>query len=366
MIPDMTYPRGIVIASFAMALAACSVSDGNDEIMAPSGTPVRVHQVELDIVEETERSMGRSESFATPTVSAEVSGRVERIAVDVGDRVEADAVLAELDATPYELSLAAADADVAALGARVRQLQNELDRIRAVGDGQYVSASDLEAAEAGVETIRQELAAARNRMEEARRQLENTRIRAPLAGRVDARRVSEGDFVSSGDAMFRLLPDASSRVRLSFPEVVGDRLREGMPVRLRRLGRVDDEPVEGILSRIRPSVDGGMAVVAVVEFLAPDSWQSGTMLEGWVILDRREGAVMVPTGAIVDRPGRKVVFVLTGDADSGEVEERVVTLGLRRPDRTEILDGVEPGERVVVDGAPYLGDGTRVRLRSAE
>jgi len=360
--PMIRLMPGLVLA--ATMLTACSDAEEDGEGSREDSTPVTVERVQIEQVEETERSMARSEAFSSPVVSAEVGGRVEEILHDIGDRVDSGAELARLEADSYRFALAAAQADAAALQARLTQYERELDRLASVGEGVYVSESDFEAAEADVTTTREELSAAENRRDEAARELERTVIHAPLAGRIDERMISEGDYVTVGDPIFRMVPDASARVSLPFPERVAGRLEAGMPARVRPLEADEGDWIDGEVTRLRPSVDGGMGVVAIVEFEPPESWRSGTMLEGQVIVERREEALVVPSESVVDRPDRNVIFVLPGDNSEkeGKVEEREVRRGYRTAEFTEIVEGVEADEQVVVDGAAFIGDGSRVRI----
>ncbi|MEE2023782.1 efflux RND transporter periplasmic adaptor subunit [Alkalimonas mucilaginosa] len=344
-----------------LSTIACSPIN-SDEAKAQQGTPVRVQPVHITTVVETERSMARSEAFSSPQVSPEVDGRVVEVLHDIGDEVEEGAILARLDDSSYTLALAAAQADEAALKTRAEQFARDLNRLEMVGGGQYVSQMDLESARADLYTARQELKAAESRREAAQRKVAHTRIQAPIAGRIDERHISEGDFVSAGDRAFRMIPQSSARVSLPFPERVGGRLETGMRVKLRRLGS-DDYWIDGKVTRLRPSVEDGMGVTAVVEFIPPSSWPSGTMLEGLVEVAQRSNALQVPSVSVVDRPGRTVVYVLPGHEDYGKVEERRVELGQRSADRVEVLSGVSAGERVVVDGSAYLTHDAEVRIQ---
>ncbi|MDP4535290.1 efflux RND transporter periplasmic adaptor subunit [Alkalimonas collagenimarina] len=347
----------------AVKVAACSPIL-SDEAEEPTGTPVGFQQVRLTTIVETERSMARSEAFSSPQVAPEVDGRVVTIFHDIGDEVEEGTVLAQLDDSSYVLALSAAQADAAASETRYEQFKRDLNRLEMVGGGQYVSQMDLESARADVFTAQQELKAAQSRREEAQRQVSHTRIQAPISGRIDERYISEGDYVSAGDQAFRMVPDTSARTSLPFPERIGGRLEVGMNVKLRRLGS-SDYWIEGQVTRLRPSVEDGMGIVAVVEFIPPSSWPSGTMLEGLVELAHRPNAITVPSESVIARPGRRVVYVLPGREDFGRVEERKVEVGLITADTTEILSGLEPGERVVVDGASYLTNDAEVRRQGA-
>ncbi|WP_111642294.1 efflux RND transporter periplasmic adaptor subunit [Marinimicrobium alkaliphilum] len=359
-------PFSFLLLSGALALLGCS-SGADDEADndSSSATPVRVALAERATVVETERSLGRSEALSDPYVAAEVGGRVVRVHKDVGDRVDAGDVLAEIERERYESALSAAEAEVAALDAELEQLQRDLERMTEVAEGGYVSDSELEGARTELESARERREAAMSERDEARRQLRETEIRAPFAGRVDARELSEGDSLSAGEPAFRLVPETAARVRLPFPEQVIGRLAEGMPARLRRLDS-DDDWLEGEVTRLRPSVDEGSGGVAVVEFEAPETWPLGALLEALVEVDRREGAIQVPAGSVVDRPGRQVVYVVPGEGENAEVEEREVSTGYHSADVIEILDGVDADERVVVDGADFLSDGTEVRVQEAD
>ena len=350
---------------FALGAACTSAEGQGDQSQGATGTPVVVTPAKSDRIDEVERSMARSEAFSSPVVAAEVGGRVENIERDVGDRVEAGERLARVDAQQYRHTHSAAEADVEALKVRMEHYRRELSRLEQLGNDQHVSQSEIDAADADLRSTQEELRAAENRRDEARRELEKTAIRAPMAGRIDERLISEGGYVRNGDPAFRMVPDASARVALPYPERVGDRLEEGMIARVRRLSRDGEEWLAGELTRIRPSVDdAGMGVVAIVEFEPPETWRSGALLEGEIIVEQREGAVLVPSDSVRQRPGRRVVYVAPGDDDEVEVEEREVRVGYRDADRAEILEGVDAGERVVVDGADYLTDGTLVSIRA--
>ena len=354
-------------AAVAVCLAAaCSSAQGDEggEGGEGDGTPVTVAEARAESIAVTERSVARSEAFSSPLVAAEVTGRVEEIRHDVGDEVENGAVLARVDAQDYQIALSAAEADAEALRVRIEHARRELSRLEELGQQRHVSESEVDAADAELRTAEEELKSAETRRDEAQRALQKTAIRAPMAGRIDERTISEGDYVQSGSGAFRLVPDASARVALPYPERVGDRLEIGQPARVRRLGQ-DDEWYDAELTRLRPAVDeAGMGVVAIIEFEPPETWRSGALLEGEVVVEERKDAVVVPSESLQARPERDVVYVAPGDEATVEVEEREVELGHREAEETELLRGADAGERVVVDGAAYLTSGTRVRIRT--
>jgi RND family efflux transporter MFP subunit len=180
-----------------------------------------------------------------------------------------------------------------------------------------------------------------------------------VGGRVDERMISEGDFIGIGEPTFRIAPTDRFRVRLSFPERVSDRLQVGQEARLGVPARPGSN-VDGVLARLRPQVEGGtQAMQALIEFENPGTWRAGMTVSAEVIVASREDAVTVPRTSVVDRPGRRVVYVIDGD----HAREREVEIGARTAQWLEIRTGLDGGEIVAVDGASFLTDGARIRVR---
>ncbi|MDQ2077876.1 efflux RND transporter periplasmic adaptor subunit [Marinimicrobium sp. ABcell2] len=348
---------------FIVLLSACAPEEDADE--TPDATPVLLERARLDTVVETERSIGRSEAFSAPIVAAQVDGQVEEIFHDIGDQVEAGTVLAKLDETDHQLELDAAQAEADALSAQLQLAERELERLQQVAEGEHVSESELEMARTEVAATREQLKSAQSRRDVAQRRLRKTEILAPIDGRIDERMISEGNFLAAGAEAFRMVPQRSGRVPLPFPERNANQLEVGFSARLRRLHE-DDRWLDGEVTRLSPSVGDGTGVTAVIEFDPPEHWPAGALLEGLVEVDRRENAVLVPSESVVARPERQVIYVFPGESETGPVEEREVEVGYRTQELTEILEGVNADERVVVDGAQYLSDGTEVRVREGD
>jgi RND family efflux transporter MFP subunit len=347
------------LLSVLLLLAACSDGpEALDEVQSASAaTLISTATADRRTVERTERAVGRIETLSSPMVAAEVAGRVLEFRADVGDSVEEGDLLARIDPEPFELGLERARAHVSRLGARAAQLELELRRTERMVEREYASQAQFDIARAELDTAREELSAGRVAVRDAERRLRHTRIEAPVTGVVDARLVSEGGYVGVGDPAFRLTPTGRYRVRLPFPERVAERLAVGQRVRLWTVSEADAN-VLGELTRLRPEIDGAaQAIFALAEFDNPGGWRSGMTVHAAVILETRENAVTVPQLSVVDRPGRRVVYVI----EDGVARERVVEIGVRTADWLEILSGLEGGETLAADGAHFLVDGARVR-----
>jgi RND family efflux transporter MFP subunit len=352
----------VLILMLALLLAACAADDNGDqdaEEEVSDGTPVRVAQVERATVEEQERSVGTVETFTQPVIAAEVSGRIRQVEHDVGDQVSEGDVLARIDREPFEIGRAVAAAEVGRLESRTRQLELDMKRLQRLSEREYATEQDIDTLQAELDGTRQQLESARSQLRQAERDLRLTDIVAPVDGIVDERMISEGGFISAGNPAFRIQPMDRFRAVVSFPERVGDRLETGMSVRLLARGGRDGE-AEGRITRLRPAVDSGSrAVRVIVEFENPGNWRPGMTIEARVILAVREDAMRVPAISLVERPAGRVLYVV----EDGEAREREVELGVRTPEWIEIRSGLEGDETVVTDGAAFLSDGARVRVR---
>lgn len=345
-------PRLLLTCLLAtLLLAACG---GEDETgLAERATAVTVTWPEVKAIEKVEVSVGRLVADSSPVVAAETSGRIRRIHRDAGDVVEVGELLAELDPRTQQIDVNTASAEVRRLKALLDNQQVRVARLRDLAERQSVAQDQLDEAETQVEVFAAQLEQARSRLDEVEFNLERTRIISPLSGRIQARVVSEGDFVAAGRALFELVSADVLRAVLPLPESLQDQVEVGQPVRLAIPSR-QGQWVESQVSEIRPLVGpGSRAIELIVELDNPGGWRAGGSVTGQLIIASREG-VVVPPGAIVRRPAGTVVFIYDGDSHA---EQRLVETGVRYSDWVEVTAGLAKDEPVVVDGAGFLSDG---------
>jgi RND family efflux transporter MFP subunit len=211
------------------------------------------------------------------------------------------------------------------------------------------------------ESARQaELNDARAKLAEAQYRLDRTRIRSPADATVERRLISVGDYVSPGTPVVTVVGTDRMRAVLPFPERLVGLLKPGLQVTLEQPAR-PGEKLEGTITEVRPMIGtNNRAVEALVAMPKGIAWPPGGTVSARVVLATREGTV-VPSASVVRRPAGDVVYV----ADAEKAAERKVTVGIRTPQRAEILSGVNPGEKVVVSGAGFLTDGALIAPRGA-
>ncbi|MDN3516791.1 efflux RND transporter periplasmic adaptor subunit [Aquisalimonas lutea] len=340
-------------------VAGCS--NGNADNGSGDGEPdnpgvlITTQQASRDTVAVTESTIGRLTSKTAPTLTAEVSGTILEIHAEEGDEVTQGQPLLRIDPEPYELALAQARTDVRRLQASLRTRRRELERNAELLEDGYVTQSRFDTLESEVESLEEDLEAARSRVESTEIDLRHTTVEAPVDAAIDARLVSVGDYTAPGEPLFRLISQDLLRVRLPFPETVAQRLEVGQPVRLR--APVAEGTVNSTISELRPGLaDQSRTFEAIVNVENPGGWRRGGSVNATVTVAERD-SIVVPATAVIQRPAGEVVYVIR----DGTAHERRVEVGERLPARLEIRDGLEAGEVIAVDGAGFLSDGATIR-----
>ena len=120
--------------------------------------------------------------------------------------------------------------------------------------------------------------------------------------------------------------------------------------------------LEVAVTEIRPTIGNfNHAVDVIVDMPNPGNWRPGGTINGELVMNRIENAVLIPETSVVLRPQGHVVYVLNDEMNS--VEERLVETGVLSKDLLEIYSGLSAGDKVVVDGAGFLTGGAVVSVQ---
>ena len=287
------------------------------------------------------------------TVSAEVGGRVTRIAFESGAAVAAGETLLRMDTTSEEAQLASAEAaaDLA---------QADLGRVRKLGSRDLASDDAVERAEAEVkETVAQ--------VGVIGALIAKKTVRAPFAGRLGLRLVNLGQILREGDPIVALQTLDPVYVDFSVPQGRLGHLQDGMTVR----ASADAAPGEtfgGRVIAVSPEVDPGTRNVRVRALVANPSekLRAGMFVKVEVVLPDKVAVLPVPATAVLYAPYGDSVFVVESrrNEETGESEQvlrqQFVRLGAARGDFVHVTDGLEAGETVVTSGVFKLRSGMPV------
>jgi len=343
----------------ALVLAACGKKTDETK-SAPPGTPVTVAQAVTRTIELLEETVGSLESLADPQISAEVQGKVLQVLVVAGSEVKAGQVLAVLDAHDVSLTRQAAQADVRRLETLSANQAGQLERQKQLRQQNFISQAALDDAVAQASATQDQLAAARAQLALAERNVGKTNVVSPVDGRVEKQIVSPGQFVKVGDPLFQVVTAKKLRARLPFPENRANAIKRGMVVRLS--SPATNDKLAGKIDEIRPMAGSNRSFDAFATFDNAAAWKPGATVNGTVVLGEHRNAVVVAEQSVVLRPAGQVVYVVQGS----KAVQRAVQVGAKQNGMVEILNGLNDGESVVVDGASFLTDQASIIVPAAK
>jgi RND family efflux transporter MFP subunit len=340
------------------ALAGCGPDEPAAAGAGSGATPVTVETAAQRRVEVLERSVARLEAPATPAVAAETAGRVVAIHADAGTPVQTGAVLAELDDEVQRNTLRAARANAERLQVLLENQQRTVARLEDLMSRNLAAESSLDDAVAQQSALKAQLDEAQARLADAERNLQQIRVRSPVDGVVQTRRISVGDFVAIGQALFDVVSAERLRAIAPYPETSADALRVGQTAYVAPV-RAPRERITAAVTELRPGIGPlSRSVDLIVEFDNPNRWRPGGSVTVDVVIDVREDSLTVPGESVVRRPAGTVVYVF----EDGVARQRRVETGVQSEGWIEILAGLEPGDRVIRSGAGFLTDGAPVQV----
>jgi RND family efflux transporter MFP subunit len=325
-------------------------------------------------VDEYDEFTGRLEAVDAVEVRPRVSGYVQRVAFSQGSEVRRGDVLFVIDPRPYEAELDRAAAELQRVRSQAELARSEVERARTLVDKQAISREEFESRTSAVQEAAASIRAAESAVARARLDLEWTRVRAPIDGRVGRAEVTEGNLVQGGAAGATRLTTLVSvdPIYLSFETDERTYLKHGLvravanaassgQGRAVQMALAGDTTFarEGRLDFVDNQLDVATGTVrARAVFPNRDrSLAPGLFARVRLAGSARTQAVLIRDAAVGTDQDRKFVLVLKPDST---VEYRRVTLGPLAEGLRIVADGLTAGERVVVNGLQRARPGARV------
>jgi HlyD family secretion protein len=304
-----------------------------EQIRAERGVPVTVTPVVSGPLEVWREHSGTVSGAQEGVVRARTGDQVAAVLVTVGDRVRTGQTLVRQAGETTEARVRQAQA-------ALNQAQRNVERLRPLHEAGAISEQEWEQTLTQRELAAADLAAARDALT----------LTSPLNGTVTEVVARPGMVPTAGDPLVRVADLSRLVVYLRVGAAEAAELREGQPARFGNTG------TEGTVRRIALQADPATRLVEVeVAFPPASGLIPGTLATVRVGVASREQAVQVPRGAVRE----SAVWVV--DAENRATRRNVV-VGLQARDVVEIVSGLDPGERVVVNGGGLLSDGAVVRI----
>lgn len=285
-------------------------------------------------------------------LAVEAAGVVQRVLFTANDLIEQGQLLLQIDDTIERADLAAAQASL-------ELATTELERFQTLRERGVTPTSN-------VDTARAESTNARSQVAKLTAIMEQKALEAPFTGVIGIPTVEAGEYVAVGTIYATLQDLDTMRVDFSVPEQRIRLIEIGMPVTVST--EVGDIELSGTISGIDPKIDANTRLVnirAEVENPRGDI-NPGQFLRVRVELPEEEGVIALPQTAVNSNLYGDSVYIVRsegeGDQVKLQVEQVFVTIGRRSQGLVEIVEGVEPGDRVVTAGQNRLSSGSPVTI----
>lgn len=358
-------------AMLAVLLTACSP----DAPPAPPPPEVNVVIVRAEAVPNVIELPGRVQAYRTSEVRARVDGIVERRLFDEGSFVAAGKALFRIDPRQLTATVNAAQAQLARAQATAANARQVVNRYQPLLADQAIGKQEYDAAVAQQRTAQADVQAAQANLASARLNLGYATVTAPISGRARRAEVTEGALVSAAAGTLLTTIEQIDRVYVNFGQSSTDLMAirrdvESGRLKLAPFERVEVQlvledgtvsPVVGHLDFFDLSINEDTGTAALrAEFPNPNvSLLPGQFVRGRIHAGSRPNGVLVPQRAVrLTADGATVMVV---DA-KGLAMPRPVKPGTMRGGEWAILDGLKPGDRVIVDGLQKVQPGQPVRI----
>lgn len=340
---------------------------------APSGPPaaaLRKPKVTVTVatpvdVSYTVEAAGTLEAAEEVSIPARVSGVLDKVNFREGQAVTTETVLAEIDVERYELAVRRAKAELDRAAAHAELAQKQYANRRQLYDEgqktnkQWVTEEQLATWRADVEKAKADVSRAQADLDLARRDAAYSRVRPPIAGTVNRKMVALGEYVKPETVLGTMIDTSRLYVRFTVPELDAARLAVDQDVFFTLRSAPSEKPYHAKIFYLSQKADPmTRAVEAKAEVTAPTGqFRAGLFVAVSVPTSLSKG-IVIPERAALPTERGFIVYVLDGT----RVHAKVVRLGLRTPQGIEVLQGLDPGATVVVDGAASLREGLEVEV----
>lgn len=416
--------QGALLGVGLLAVPLVSCQNQASQNATPAAVPVKLQVLQTSAVAESSEFVGRLESIARVDLRPETQGRIAEVLVQPGDRVtqgtpilviQPDQTVPQLEGAQAsvgvaqanrnamvqqmrvaEKSLEVARSELASAQASQKLSKTNFDRATfllsqgAIGKFDYDRArTDLEISSNRVQVAQEKVGQAQVAINQARavvgqadasvRQAQSQvaaaevnvgfrRVTAPITGVIGEILVKPGDLVSSAQTITNIVQNDALDLRMSVPSNRLNQLRRGLTVELidpntrKRIGT-------GQVDFISPTVDSSAQAV-LVKARFPNSsgnLRNGQSVEARIIWDRGTG-LLIPTNAVLQVSGKSFAYVAETNNSNGQSQKvarmRPVTLGEIQEQNYQVLNGLKPGENLVVSGILRLRDGVPIQPES--
>ncbi|QIO89693.1 membrane protein [Stenotrophomonas rhizophila] len=356
-----------VLAVAAIAWRVFAPAPADKAAPAAAATPVRVATVVREDLVVRLKALGTVTPLHTVSLRSRVEGELLRLTFREGQHVNAGDLIAEIDPRPYQVQLARALGTQQQNLAELDNAQTQLRRFVQLQSKHFVSAQELSDQQSRVRQLQGRRQTDQAAVDEARLQLQYTRITAPVAGRMGLRNVDVGNLVRSGDTepLATITQTMPISVLFTVPEpdlpAVVAAVRTTPQLTVEAWDREERQALgDGVLSSLDNRIDTATGTLKLrAQFANADETLFPNQFVNIRLHVSSSDAVVIPNAAVQFGSKGTHVYVIAADDTS---HLRNVVLGPADGERVSVREGLRAGERVVVEGIDGLREGAKVEV----
>ncbi|MGD8211906.1 MAG: efflux RND transporter periplasmic adaptor subunit [Desulfobacterales bacterium] len=355
-----TLKRVAWLLCLSVALAACKEKpEIIEEIRA-----IKTITVKEQAAEQTFKFSGLVAAVDSSGLSFEVSGQVESVKVDIGDRVKKDQLLAALDPEPYQLDADAITAELRKARDNVAKTKAEYERQKRIFEEGAGAERFVEVAEYNYKAGRSEVKIQVAKLDQAKRNLRKTKLLSPYDGTIAWRAVEPNEEVGAGQKILEINATGKMEVELAIPETTVDFLNIDDSATI-AFPTLPDEPAKARITYIGSAAVKANAFPVKVELIDPnDKVKPGMTAEASFLIkdENRKPGFLVPLQALqpATEPNRGYAFVY--DPGTSTVKKTPVHSSGVKKKHAIVDEGLANGDIIAVAGVSFLADGLKVKL----
>jgi RND family efflux transporter MFP subunit len=341
----------------------CTSKVSGDQPPDNPSIPVKISVAQLVPVQDTTEYVATLKSRDSAVIMPQVEGQVTDIRVRSGDHVSAGTVLMQIDPSKQQATVNSQEHNRAAQEANVKWAQQQYDRANGLFAAGVVSRQDLDQAKSALDTAQAQLQALDAQLQEQQVELHYYRVTAPYAGIVGDIPVRVGDRVTTTTTLTTVDKPGSLEAYVYIPLERSGQLKMNMPVDI-----VDDNGAplaESRVSFISPQVDNTTQTVLIKAKIAnnEDKLRNLQFIRARVIWGTLQRPV-VPLVAVTRIGGQYFAFVAEDDKGKLVAHQKPLQIGQLTGNNYVVLDGIKPGDKVIISGTQFLVDGAPVAPQS--
>jgi membrane fusion protein, multidrug efflux system len=374
--PRKIFPRWLAFLSLGLLPVMTACSGGKSTQAGQAAATVAPAVVVMTLQPQTvpiySQYVGETQAVNVVEIHSQVQGFLQQIAFAEGSLVKNGQLLFVIDPRPYQAALQEAKATLEVQQETVNNAQKIVDRYTPLTQQHAISQQQLDSAVATAKENQAQVQSAQAQVAAAQLNLNYTRISAPMAGRIGTSQVKVGDLIQSGttllDTIYSISPmyvlfAISQDDYLSYVNRKRQMPKQSPPIQL-LLGDGSVYGHSGTVDMVAPTVSTTTGTLSIrATFPNPEGiLKPGLFARVRFVAKDAVNALLVPLGAIQQLQGTQSVFVVGPD---NKVQQRTVRTGATVENLQIVSSGLQPGDRVVVEGIQKVQPGMTVQAQEA-